>query len=105
VAGQAIVRSVASDRGQITGDVLDGPLAFDNAVDSKAAEIKRIRSSVAGWANVLVVRTSSRATCSPSRSSTWPKRSWRIADESARTLRVVVTVVLSFRHPEVTPTR
>jgi phosphate acetyltransferase len=44
-----------ADRGQITGGVLDGPLAFDNAVDARAAEIKQIRSPVAGQADVLVV--------------------------------------------------
>ena len=44
-----------ADRGQITGGLLDGPLAFDNAVDAKAAEIKQIRSPVAGRADVLVV--------------------------------------------------
>jgi phosphate acetyltransferase len=44
-----------AERGQITGGVLDGPLAFDNAVDPKAAEIKQIRSPVAGRADVLVV--------------------------------------------------
>ena len=44
-----------ADRGQITGGILDGPLAFDNAVNLKAAEIKHIRSPVAGKADVLVV--------------------------------------------------
>jgi len=44
-----------ADRGQITGGVLDGPLALDNAVDFGAAKIKKIRSPVAGQANVLVV--------------------------------------------------
>ncbi|WP_287747844.1 phosphate acetyltransferase [Methylobacterium sp.] len=44
-----------ADRGQITGAVLDGPLALDNAIDLGAAAIKRIRSPVAGRANVLVV--------------------------------------------------
>jgi phosphate acetyltransferase len=44
-----------SDRGQITGGVLDGPLAFDNAVDPEAAKIKGIRSEVAGRAQILVV--------------------------------------------------
>jgi len=43
-----------ADRGQITGGVLDGPLAFDNAVNLKAAEIKHIHSPVAGRADVLV---------------------------------------------------
>jgi phosphate acetyltransferase len=44
-----------ADRGQITGGLLDGPLALDNAIDLGAAEIKKIRSPVAGKANVLVV--------------------------------------------------
>jgi phosphate acetyltransferase len=44
-----------ADRSQITGAVLDGPLALDNAIDLGAAAIKRIRSPVAGRANVLVV--------------------------------------------------
>jgi phosphate acetyltransferase len=44
-----------ADRGQITGGVLDGPLAFDNAIDPEAAEIKGIRSPVAGRAQILVV--------------------------------------------------
>jgi phosphate acetyltransferase len=44
-----------ADRGQITGAVLDGPLALDNAISPKAAEIKKIASPVAGRANVLVV--------------------------------------------------
>jgi phosphate acetyltransferase len=44
-----------ADRGQITGAVLDGPLALDNAINLQAAEIKHIVSPVAGRANVLVV--------------------------------------------------
>jgi phosphate acetyltransferase len=44
-----------ADRGQITGGILDGPLAFDNAVDPEAARIKDIRSPVAGKAQILVV--------------------------------------------------
>jgi phosphate acetyltransferase len=44
-----------ADRGQITGAVLDGPLALDNAINLRAAEIKHIRSPVAGRANVLIV--------------------------------------------------
>jgi phosphate acetyltransferase len=44
-----------ADRGQITGAVLDGPLAFDNAIRLEAAAIKKIHSPVAGRANVLVV--------------------------------------------------
>jgi phosphate acetyltransferase len=44
-----------ADRGQITGGVLDGPLAFDNAIDREAARIKGIASEVAGRAQILVV--------------------------------------------------
>jgi len=44
-----------ADRGQITGGILDGPLALDNAISFEAAEIKRIKSLVAGRANVLIV--------------------------------------------------
>jgi phosphate butyryltransferase len=44
-----------ADRGQITGGVLDGPLAFDNAVSEAAAAEKGIRSEVAGRADILVV--------------------------------------------------
>jgi phosphate acetyltransferase len=44
-----------ADRGQITGAVLDGPLALDNAISPEAAKIKKIDSPVAGRANVLVV--------------------------------------------------
>src|SRR5437762_8344510 len=44
-----------ADRGQITGGVLDGPLAFDNAIDVEAARIKGIKSEVAGRAQILLV--------------------------------------------------
>ncbi len=44
-----------AERGQITGGVLDGPLAFDNAIDPEAAKIKGIKSPVAGRAQILVV--------------------------------------------------
>jgi phosphate acetyltransferase len=44
-----------ADRGQIVGGLLDGPLAFDNAIDPEAARIKGIRSEVAGRAQILVV--------------------------------------------------
>jgi len=50
----AAVLCKMADRGQITGGVLDGPLAFDNAVSSEAAQIKGIRSEVAGVADILV---------------------------------------------------
>ena len=44
-----------ADRKQITGGILDGPLAFDNAIDPEAAKIKGIESPVAGRAQILVV--------------------------------------------------
>ena len=44
-----------ADRGQITGGILDGPLALDNAISTEAAAIKHIVSPVAGQANVLIV--------------------------------------------------
>ena len=44
-----------SERGQIKGAILDGPLAFDNAIDPQAAKIKGIKSEVAGHAQILVV--------------------------------------------------
>jgi phosphate acetyltransferase len=44
-----------ADRGQITGGVLDGPLAFDNAISIVAARTKGIKSAVAGQADILLV--------------------------------------------------
>src|SRR5471032_998401 len=44
-----------ADRGQITGAILDGPLAFDNAISSEAARIKKIKSPVAGDPDLLMV--------------------------------------------------
>ncbi|HTW80211.1 MAG TPA: bifunctional enoyl-CoA hydratase/phosphate acetyltransferase [Terracidiphilus sp.] len=44
-----------ADRGQITGGILDGPLAFDTAVSTKAASIKKLVSPVTGQADILVV--------------------------------------------------
>ncbi len=44
-----------SERNQITGGVLDGPLAFDNAISVEAARLKNISSPVAGQADILVV--------------------------------------------------
>jgi phosphate acetyltransferase len=44
-----------ADRGQITGGLIDGPLAFDNAVSVEAARTKKIESPVAGRADILVV--------------------------------------------------
>ena len=44
-----------ADRGQITGGILDGPLAFDNAISPEAVAIKKINSPVAGQADILLV--------------------------------------------------
>jgi phosphate acetyltransferase len=61
-----------ADRGQITGALIDGPLALDNAISLESVAIKKIDSPVAGRANVLVVPISRPATC-------WRRacRSWR----------------------------
>ncbi|WP_067734366.1 bifunctional enoyl-CoA hydratase/phosphate acetyltransferase [Novosphingobium naphthalenivorans] len=50
----AAALSKMAERGQITGGIVDGPLAFDNAVSPIAARIKHIRSPVAGQADILV---------------------------------------------------
>ena len=44
-----------ADRGQITGAILDGPLAFDTAVNAEAARVKKLNSPVAGEADILLV--------------------------------------------------
>jgi phosphate acetyltransferase len=44
-----------AERGQISGGILDGPLALDNAINLNAAKIKKIESQVAGRADILVV--------------------------------------------------
>ena len=51
----AAALTVMATRGQITGGVVDGPLAFDNAINLKAAQIKGIHSPVAGRADILLV--------------------------------------------------
>ena len=43
-----------AERGQIKGGILDGPLAFDNAINAQAAEIKGIKSPVAGDPDILL---------------------------------------------------
>lgn len=50
----AAVISKMSERGQISGCVVDGPLALDAAIDKEVAEIKKIRSEVAGNADCLI---------------------------------------------------
>jgi phosphate acetyltransferase len=52
---EAAMLGKMADRGQITGALVGGPLALDNAIDEDAAETKKIVSLVAGKANVLVV--------------------------------------------------
>jgi phosphate acetyltransferase len=52
---EAAALSKMAERGQITGAVVDGPLALDNAISEEAAATKQIVSPVAGRANVLVV--------------------------------------------------
>ena len=44
-----------ADRGQISGAIVDGPLAFDNAISANAAKIKGIRSPVSGDVDIMVV--------------------------------------------------
>ena len=51
----AAALAVMARRGQITGALVDGPLAFDNAISLTAAQIKEIVSPVAGRADILVV--------------------------------------------------
>ncbi|WP_264812394.1 bifunctional enoyl-CoA hydratase/phosphate acetyltransferase [Gluconacetobacter sacchari] len=53
----AAVLSKMADRGQITGGIVDGPLAFDNAVNRNAAKVKHIDSPVAGRADIVIVPT------------------------------------------------
>ena len=52
---EAAVLCKMADRGQITGGVLDGPLAFDNAISAEAAKTKGIASPVAGKVDILLV--------------------------------------------------
>ena len=51
---EAAALSKMAERGQIKGGIVDGPLAMDNAIDLKAAQIKGIHSEVAGHADVLI---------------------------------------------------
>jgi len=52
---EAAALSKMAERGQIRGGIVDGPLAFDNAISMEAARIKQIDSPVAGDADILVV--------------------------------------------------
>ncbi|MEM9049255.1 MAG: bifunctional enoyl-CoA hydratase/phosphate acetyltransferase [Pseudomonadota bacterium] len=51
----AAVLSKMAERGQITGGLVDGPLAMDNAMDMEAAKTKGIKSMVAGRADIMIV--------------------------------------------------
>jgi phosphate acetyltransferase len=51
----AAALSKMSDRGEITGAIVDGPLAFDNAISIEAAREKNIKSEVAGYADIIIV--------------------------------------------------
>ena len=51
----AAILAKMADRGQITGGIVDGPLAMDNAIDMGAAKTKHLTSPVAGKAQILVV--------------------------------------------------
>jgi phosphotransacetylase len=51
----ATVLSKMSERGQIPGGIIDGPLAFDNAVSMESVQLKGIESKVAGQADIIVV--------------------------------------------------
>jgi phosphate butyryltransferase len=52
---EAAILAKMADRGQITGGIVDGPLAMDNAIDMGAAKTKKLESPVAGRAQVLIV--------------------------------------------------
>ena len=52
---EAAALSKMADRDIITGGIVDGPLAFDNAISKEAAEAKHIKSNVAGDADILIV--------------------------------------------------
>jgi phosphate butyryltransferase len=51
----AAIMAKMNERGQIAGCIVEGPLAFDNAVDMAAAKIKNISSPVGGQADILIV--------------------------------------------------
>jgi phosphate acetyltransferase len=61
-----------ADRGQITGGILDGPLALDNAINLSAAQIKHIQSPVAGMPISWWCRIWRQATCWPRACPSWP---------------------------------
>lgn len=53
----AAILSKMAERGQITGGLVDGPLAMDNAMNAEAARTKGLRSMVAGQADILIAPT------------------------------------------------
>ena len=63
-----------AERGQIIGGLVDGPLAFDNAVSPRGRPREGHRLGVAGQADIVVVPDSRAATCSPSSSTTFGRR-------------------------------
>ena len=65
-----------ADRGQITGAILDGPLAFDNAIDPEAARIKGITPQLPAGRRSWSCRISRPATCWQKISSICQKRTW-----------------------------
>src|ERR1700757_2381536 len=81
-----------ADRGQITGGILDGPLAFDNAIDPEAAKIKGIQSAVAGRAQILVVPVTEAGTILAKNLSFLAK-----ADSAGLVLGARVPIVLTSR--------
>jgi phosphate acetyltransferase len=86
-----------ADRGQITGAILDGPLALDNAISLESVKIKKIDSPVAGRANVLIVPDLESGTC-------WPRacRSSPGADAAGIVLGARVPIILTSRADSVT---
>jgi phosphate acetyltransferase len=68
-----------ADRAQITGGLLDGPLGFDDAVNPESAAIKRIRSEVAGKADILVVPDLDSGTCWQKASNRLASRTWPVS--------------------------
>ena len=79
---EAAVLCKMADRGQITGGVLDGPLAFDNAISAEAAKTKGIDSPVAGAADILLVPDLESGNMLAKQLSFWPMptrpaSSWR----------------------------
>ena len=86
-----------ADRGQITGGILDGPLALDNAISLEAAKIKKIESPVAGRRTCSSCPISRRATCSPRASSFLAG-----ADAAGIVLGARVPIILTSRADSVT---